>query len=206
MKPKRILLAVLGSLSIGVGISFNSCAGLGNDPIGLVYDGVRVLLRLTPDQLGLCAELSNYLLIFVLLFVGRRYLNIGTLMAVMPYRLYMKLGMALYGLLFPVPLLWVKVLSLVLGCLLLYTGIAVFLTADIGMEPITGVIMVIKDKTLLPFTKAKWLFDFSMLGLGWLLGGKLGLVTFVAALLAGPTIDRIHRTIYTFFKKGRVST
>lgn len=191
----RLALAVLGSFLVGVGIAFNASANLGNDPIGLVYDGVRQLLGLAPEQIGLCAELSNYALILLLLLVGRRHVNIGTLVAVLPYRLCMKLGIWLYEALFPNPGLGLRILSVGVGCFLLYTGIAVFLTADIGMEPITGVIMVIGDLTHRPFMQAKWIFDFSMLGLGWLLGGQLGLLTFITAIIAGPTIDLLYRVL-----------
>ena len=117
---KRLPLAILGSFLVGVGIAFNASASLGNDPIGLVYDGVRQLLGLAPEQIGLCAELSNYLLILLLLVVGRKHLNIGTLVAVLPYRLCMRLGVCLYGLLFPGAALPVRILSVVAGCVLLY--------------------------------------------------------------------------------------
>lgn len=204
--PRRFLtrlpLALLGSLLMGVGLSFNACAGLGNDPYGLVYDGLRQLLGLDPAQAGICAAAVNGFMILLLLIVGRRYLNIGTVAAVVPYQLCVQMGTALYGLLFPTEQLPVRIIVLILGCLLLYTGIAVFLTADIGMEPITGVIMVLKDRLGWSFARSKWLLDFSMLGLGLLLGGKAGAVTLLTAVIAGPSIDLIHHFILGKLKGG----
>ena len=50
---KSILAALLGVLFVGVGVAFNNCAGLGNDPIGMLYDGIRVAGNMNPEQLGL---------------------------------------------------------------------------------------------------------------------------------------------------------
>ena len=44
MKKDRVIslvLAIIGIFFVGTGVAFNAAATLGNDPIGIVYDGIR---------------------------------------------------------------------------------------------------------------------------------------------------------------------
>ncbi len=40
-KGMKIVLAVVGIMMVGMGVAFNAAAALGNDPVGIVYDGIR---------------------------------------------------------------------------------------------------------------------------------------------------------------------
>lgn len=57
---------------------------------------------------------------------------------------------------------------------------------DIGLDPFTGVVMVIRDKVKSDFKKTKILFDIVMVIIGVILGGKLGIITIFTAITAGP--------------------
>ena len=50
-KRIRIILAILGIILVGTGVAFNAAAALGNDPVGIVYDGIRSALNLSSEQL-----------------------------------------------------------------------------------------------------------------------------------------------------------
>ncbi|MDD3139923.1 MAG: cyclic nucleotide-binding domain-containing protein [Lachnospiraceae bacterium] len=128
------ILAIFAILLVGTGIAFNSCAMLGNDSVGIVYDGVRNIAHLTPSQLGFASNIVNYSLIILLLFIGRKYVNIG-------------------------------------------------------LDPFTGIVMVLVDKFKLEYRIVKILFDLIMIALGILLGGHLGIITIITALVAGPIIQ-----------------
>lgn len=190
---KKIVLAFVGILLIGVGVAFNAAAGLGNDPVGIFYDGIRAVLGLSGEQLGTASNIVNISLVALLLFIGRKYVNIGTIIYILPYGLCVSLGTKLYSVFFAtgieVQSLSIQIIASVIGCVLLYVGVAIFVTLDIGVDPMTGVAMVIRDKMHWEFRQAKWLFDGVMTGLGFLLGGKLGVITIVTAFTAGPAIQ-----------------
>ena len=59
-KGKKLLLAIVGILLVGTGIAFNAAASLGNDPIGIVYDGLRNVLGLSAQQLGMASNFVNF--------------------------------------------------------------------------------------------------------------------------------------------------
>lgn len=190
---KKMLYALIGIFLIGIGVSFNNCTKLGNDPIGIVYDGVRNIANLNSGQLGMASNLVNFGLIILLIFVGRRYINIGTLIYILPYGFFVTIGTRFYQYLFTVNNIYFQWIAVVTGCLLLYTGVGIFIAVDIGLDPFTGVVMVIRDKLKWDYKKTKVAFDICMVLLGIILGGKFGAVTLITALTAGPIIQFISK-------------
>ncbi len=186
---KKIALAFAGIFLIGVGVAFNASAHLGNDPVGIFYDGIRNVLGLSETQLGMASNIVNLALAVLLFFIGRRYLNLGTIIYILPYGLCVSAGTYLYGKIFVSEALGVRIAASVAGCTLLYLGVAIFIVVDIGMDPMTGIAMVLKDVLHWDFKKGKWLFDGTMILVGFLLGGKLGVITVVTAFSAGPVIQ-----------------
>ena len=188
---RKCFIAVIGILLVGVGVSFNAMAGLGNDPVGIFYDGMRSAMGLNQEQLGMASNIVNIVLAVFLFFAGRRYLNMGTLIYIIPYGICVDIGTYFYGKVFVADALWCQIVASVIGCLLLYAGVAIFIAVDIGLDPMTGTAMVVRDGLKWDFKKAKWLFDGVMTLLGWLLGGRLGVVTILTAISAGPVIQFI---------------
>lgn len=192
---RKCLLALGGILLIGIGVAFNAMAQLGNDPVGIFYDGIRNVLGLSKEQLGIASNLVNVVLAVFLFFFGRRYLNIGTFIYIIPYGLCVDIGTFLYSKIFAAETFACRIMASVTGCLLLYTGVGLYIAVDIGMDPMTGTAMVIKDRLKWDFKKAKWLFDGSLIVIGFLLGGTLGAVTILTAVTAGPAIQYIAEKV-----------
>lgn len=188
-KVKKLLLAIVGILLVGTGIAFNAAASLGNDPIGIVYDGLRNVLGLSAQQLGMASNFVNFALTALVFCLGRRYVNVGTFIYILPYGTIVDLGGRLYHVLFPVRTLPVQILGAFIGCILLYFGVAMFIVADIGLDPFTGTVMLIRDKVKKEYRTVKICFDAGCVLLGVLSGGRLGVITVATALAAGPVIQ-----------------
>ena len=197
---KSVLIALIGILLVGVGVAFNNCAGLGNDPVGIVYDGIRNVTGMGAEQLGLASNIVNLSLALLVFFTGRKYISVGTLVYFLPYGFFVELGILLYQFLAPeTGGLAVQIAFSVVGCLLLYLGVAVYITMDIGVDPFTGIVLVIRDAVKKEYRIVKIIFDITMIILGTVLGGKLGAVTIITALTAGPVIQffsgKLHRIL-----------
>lgn len=192
----KIMGALIGILLIGIGVAWNASNGLGNDPIGLIYDGMRNTLSLTSGQLGMVSNIINIALITLLLIIGRRYINLGTIIYILPYGFSVSLGSRLYEAL-QVSSRAGQIGVALAGCLLIYLGVALFITVDIGLDPFTGIVMVIRDKLRLDYKKVKIGFDLTMIIIGALLGGTLGIVTILTALTAGPCIQWLAAVMTT---------
>lgn len=186
---KSIFAAAFGVLLVGVGVAFNNCAGFGNDPVGIVYDGIRSVSGMSQAQLGTASNVVNIVLLVLLFFTGRRYVSIGTFVYLLPYGFCVDFGNFLYRLLGASEDIWVRIVFSVLGCVLLSLGVAVYITVDIGVDPFTGVVLVLRDVLKKEYRYVKIGFDLAMVVLGTLLGGRLGVVTVITALAVGPVIQ-----------------
>lgn len=190
---KSILAALLGVLFVGVGVAFNNCAGLGNDPIGMLYDGIRVAGNMNPEQLGLASNVVNISLVIVLFFVGRHYINIGTLIYFLPYGFFVNVGTELYGIIHFSEGIISQILFSASGCFMLCLGVAIYITVDIGVDPFTGIVLRICDAMNKEYRVVKVVFDILMIVIGVLLGGKIGVVTVITAFVVGPTIQFLSK-------------
>ena len=184
-----ILAALVGVLLIGIGVAFNNCTGLGNDSVGIVYDGIRVFFGLSQSQLGWVSNAVNGGTLVLLLFAGKKYVSVGTLVYFVPYGMCINIGNKLYEILVKAEGPGTQIAFSAAGCFLLYLGVAMFITMDIGVDPFTGVVLLLAEKTGKEFRTVKMIFDFVMIILGWSLGGRAGMVTIVTALTAGPCIQ-----------------
>ena len=186
---KKIIIALLGVWLIGIGIGFNNQAGLGNDAVALFYDGVCKALGFGVKDLGMVSNGVNTVLALILLIVGRKYLHIGTLIYLLPYGMFVNFGTWLYSVVIIEPGFWVRVLCSVFGCVILYFGVAVVITMDIGVDPLLGTILVIKEFTGKDFRTVKILYDIGLCIIGAILGGTIGVITIITAFTAGIGIQ-----------------
>lgn len=197
----RLALAIAGIVLVGTGVAFNAAAALGNDPIGIVYDGIRSAMQLSPEQLGMASNMVNIVLVILVFLSDRHYVNVGTFIYIVPYGSIVSLGGRLYSFLFQMQTLPVRIAGAAAGCLLLYVGVAMFIAADIGLDPFTGLVMVIRDKTKKEYRTVKILFDIGCIFLGTVLGGKLGVITVITAVTAGPVIQLFTGIVERVIKK-----
>ena len=206
MKNKVLLIkcttALIGIFLIGAGVAFNAMAQLGNDPVGIFYDGVRSALGLTTGQLGIASYLVNAALTLLLLIIGRSYINLGTFIYIIPYGTFVKVGGIIYQSLFPDPSMVSRVIAVIIGCLGIFIGVAIFIAMHIGVDPMTGVTLVIGKKLKWEYRGAKILFDITLIIIGVVLGGKLGIVTVIVASIGGPVIQFIAEQIEAFFQQN----
>lgn len=188
-KKISIVLAIVGIFFIGTGVAFNAAAALGNDPIGIMYDGIRNVAKLSLEQLGMASNIVNISLVVLVLLLNRHYINIGTLIYIVPYGTIVDMGRKIYYVMFKVQTLPTQIIGAGLGCLFLYLGVAMFIAADIGLDPFTGIVMVLRDKCKKEYKVVKICFDIVCILIGFTLGGKIGIITILTAATAGPVIQ-----------------
>lgn len=200
----KIFYALIGVLLIGIGVAFNNLAGLGNDSVGIVYDGMRNFFNLSVEQLGIVSNIVNISLVVLLLIIGRKFVRIGTVVYFVPYGLCVSFGSAIYNIFVTDNTLFFRILFATIGCLLLYFGIAIFIVVNIGVDPFTGVVLVLQEKLQKEYKIVKIGFDISLIIIGLFLGGKAGIVTLVTALTAGPCIQFFVGKLSTIENKKKI--
>lgn len=202
---KRCVIAEIGIFMIAVGVSFNAMAQLGNDPVGIFYDGIRNALSLSQTQLGIASNLINIIFFGLLCLFGRKYIHIGTLLYVIPYGTFVSIGTAAYPHIFASGTLACRIVGSVTGCLLLYIGVGIYVAMEIGLDPMNGISLLLMETIKLDYAKTKWIFDGTMTAIGFLLGGKFGVVTLLTALTGGPGIQITINTVKHFMHEEKVN-
>ncbi len=203
---RDILLALGGVFLITLGAAFNNRAGLGNDSIGILYDGLRASMNWTTDQLGMASNIVNASLTVVLFILARKYISIGTLIYFLPYGLFTDINVALYDMIPYHDAFFVRCVLCIAGNLLLYMGVSMYVTVDIGVDPFTGTVLFLRDVTKKAYRTVKIVFDVCLVLIGFLLGGKLGVVTVVAAIVAGPIIQFLTGKMQKIYFKKDLET
>ncbi len=202
-QPKRdlvlkILIALIGDALIGFGISLNTCAGLGHNPTAAFMDGIRKLFDI---DFGLTFNFVNLIMFFVVFIFARQYVNIGTAINAISLGYFVNLAEKFYAhFTFPETLAF-KGIAAFVACTLLFFGIASFSSVEIGFDPWTGFVMLLKDKVRFNYKLCLLVINVILALVGFFLGGSVGGTTLVVIFFASPIIE----SFANFIKKSILS-
>lgn len=193
---KRLVLVILAVVLMGFCLSFLVLADLGTDPCTLMNLAVSKKLGMS---LGNWQALFNcFLFIFVILF-GVDQIGFGTLanMFLVGYSLdfftwlWAKTGIALYF-----DSAMVRYITFPFALLFFVFVAAVYMDVELGTSPYDAMPFIISKKlTKIPFRVIRMGYDFLVIFIGWLFGGKVQLATILMALLLGPVISAIGKKL-----------
>lgn len=177
----RVVRLLVGLVLYGVAEGLMVLAGVGVGPWTVFAQGVS---RLTGVGVGWLANLIG-LGVLLLWIPLRQKPGIGTVLNVL------LVGTAIEATvdLLPAPhelLLRVPVFSA--GLLLLALASGLYLGAGFGPGPRDGLMTGLHRRTGLPIWAARAVVELSVLGVGWLLGGNVGVGTVAFALGVGPLV------------------
>ncbi len=199
-----ILLSVIGAILCGLGCGFVNYASWGMDSVGLFYDGIRNILNLSPDQIGYASYVVCFLLSLFLWFAARKYVSIGSIIYIVVYGAFANFGTSFWEWVNPDGGRAVDLLIAFLGLLILYVGLAIYITIDIGVDAFTGVVLWICDVTHKKMPVVKILFDLGLVLLGFLMGGTIGYLTPVTILIGGPCISFLQKRFMRIYFRETV--
>ncbi len=188
----KIIMCVVSLFFLGVAAAFNMKAALGADPITVFYEGLSSCLKL---NIGWTINVLNFFLIIAVLFLDRKYINLGTIIYLATLGPFVNLGISIYNLCgFPEDFFSRLIVSLG-GCVLAFFGISLFIVAKIGIDPWTALAIITSEKLNKKFDIVKVVMDVLTLVVGILMGGKFGIITIICAVLGGPAIQKISELL-----------
>jgi uncharacterized protein len=184
------LLAGLWLFAVGVVLGLGS--GLGVSPWDVFHDGIR---RATPLSFGAATVLVGVVLVVVALAVGVRP-GPGTLANMVAIGVFADALLAsglvdnLAGRSLPV-----RLAAVLAGLGLVALGSALYIGAGLGSGPRDSLMLALSAQTGLPVGLIRGLLEGSVLGVGWLLGGVVGVGTVLFALGIGPAVQLAFRVL-----------
>ena len=209
----RVILLLVGLCIAHLGVTLFLQADLGSDPFNVFIQGIFRKVpwpEWLPVTHGRVHMAVSFLIIIVLLFVDRSYVRIGTLLCMFlggpiidVYTFFLQDVLNSGS-----PML-LRVPMLALGCVILAFGMTIVIKSEAGTGPNDLVAVVISDKIKKKFGIVRIIVDVCFAGIGFLLGGTLGLGTVICAFLVGPTAQLFlpisERICGYFLKKTQLS-
>ena len=200
----RVIILFVGLVIAHFGVSLFLLANLGSDPFNVMIQGLsRTIAGVISSPLithGNTHMAVSILIIIVLPFVDRSYIKIGTLICMFCGGPIIDVfNLMLSSVITPDSTMVVRIISNVLGCVILALGMSVVIKSDAGTGPNDLVGVVISDKLKKKFSIIRMIVDACFLICGWLLGGVVGLGTVICLFLVGPVagffLPRSEKTI-----------
>ena len=188
---KRYIFLLVGLFVNGLGVSFITKAGLGTSPITSIP--YTLSLSFTPT-VGMFTLVFNIFLVILQVILLRRNFQLQNLLQlpiIALFSFFIDLTMSLLGFMQPETYA-MKVVSLIVGCLILGFGVFMEMVANVAMLPGEATVRAVSDVFSTDFGKTKIAFDSSMTVIAAILsfimfkpldGVREG--TIVAAILVG---------------------
>lgn len=158
---KRYIFLLAGLFVNGLGVSFITKAGLGTSPITSIP--YTLSLGFTPT-VGIFTLVFNIFLIILQVILLRRNFQLQNLLQlpiIALFSFFIDLTMSLLGFMQPETYA-MKVVSLIVGCLILGFGVFMEMVANVAMLPGEATVRAVSDVFSTDFGKTKIAFDSSM--------------------------------------------
>ena len=184
-----------GLLLFGIGIALMAEAGMGLGPWEVFHQGIA---RLTGLQLGTVSILLGIPILAAWYPLGERP-GPGTLLNILLIGSATNVAM---GLIPPVVGQPQQLLVMLAGVVTIAAGSGLYLGSDLGPGPRDGLMTGLHYRFGWSIRRARTGIELTVLALGFLAGGTIGLGTVVFALGIGPLVQLMLRV---FDREGRVS-
>ena len=179
--PSRIARLLVGLVLYGLGCAVTVAAGLGVDPWTVFAQG---LSRVTGIGIGWITNIVGVgvLLLWIPL---RQKPGVGTVANILLVGTSLQLAL---GFLPHPDAFWLQALMLVAGVVLVAVASGLYIGAHFGPGPRDGLMTGMNLRFGRPIWACRLGVEGSVLTLGWLLGGTVGIGTVVFALGIGPLV------------------
>ena len=180
-KPLTLILLVFGLFLFGLGESLLITSGAGVGPYTVLAQGISNLS-------GWSIGLSTFVISIIVLLMWiplKQKPGMGTILNA--FIIALTIEFSVYYLPYPetYPM---QILQVVAGVLIIGIGSGFYLIANLGAGPRDGLMIGLQKKTNLPIYSIRTIIEVSVVIVGWLLGGVVGLGTAIFAFGIGPSV------------------
>jgi uncharacterized membrane protein YczE len=190
---RRILCMFAGNTLLGIGIAFYRHAALGNDPFSAMT--LSLSMR-TPLNYGTFLLLFNLFLFSFQFFFGKKYIGIGTLVNwtlvgyVADFCMYLDTHYITLSDTYPV-----RLIVLLSAILISAMGVSLYQTSASGISPYDYLSLGLSEQAHLPYLFCRIACDATAVIIALIVGGLVGIGTFLTVLMLGPSIQFFTRNV-----------
>jgi uncharacterized membrane protein YczE len=178
----QVMPRLLGGLTLcGVGIAMLIRADLGLGPWDVLHQGLSVTTGISIGQ----ASILVGFIVLLLWFPLRERPGLGTITNIVMIGLVIDATLAVTT---TPEDLWARWILLALSTPMFALGVGIYIGAGVGSGPRDGV-MTGMNRLGVPIAVARTILELGALGLGFVLGGTIGVGTVYFALASGPMMQ-----------------
>ncbi|NHZ70423.1 MAG: hypothetical protein GWP18_02150 [Proteobacteria bacterium] len=178
----RLPRLIVGLVLFGIGIAVMVVADLGLSPWEVLHQGIS---RRTGIPIGTMGIITG-LLVLLLWIPLKERVGLGTVLNVLLIGIVVDLSLlVLPGAVDP---LWLRWLMMFSGTLVIAIGSGLYIGVGLGPGPRDGLMTGLARRGI-PISVARGSIEISVLLIGWLLGGTVGVGTLVFAFGVGPLVS-----------------
>jgi uncharacterized membrane protein YczE len=180
--PRRLVQLLVGLTLYGVSMAMMIRSTLGLDPWDVFHAGIATHVPLSFGEVTIIVGV----LVLLLWVPLRQWPGLGTIANVIVIGLAADAGLALIA---PPEAVWSR--ALMLGAGIVLNGIAggLYIGSQLGPGPRDGLMTGFARRTGLSIRLVRTTIEVVVLGVGWLLGGPVGLGTVLYAVSIGPLVQ-----------------
>lgn len=191
---RKLAVSMTGLIICGIGVGIFLYSSLGVDPASVFELGIANVCHIS---YGTSAALINVVILLIVFVLDKSYINLSSLLAIFGIGytadfMNRLLGLFLKGEL-PVA---VRLVMIFLGLMIMSTGIATYIRADLGVGAIDLVSEIISHKLHVSYRVVRVSVDVTFVAVGFVLGGAVGVGTVIAAFLTGPAVQFVRPYVY----------
>lgn len=190
---KKSVVVFLGMIFMGLGINLIIYANIGVDPFTTGVMGVfKWINQYGVYTFGNAQIVINVVFLTLAFLLNRKKIGFGTLISAVVIGLSVDFWKLVLVSNFPMEInFFSSVGVLVLGCLLIGMGIAIYISPDFGLGAGEILPMIFAEKTGWPFKYLKIVGDLLFFLIGIALGAVYGIGTIISLILIGPIAHQL---------------
>ena len=181
-KLKTFLLLCLGLSLFGFGESLLIHSTIGVSPWTVLAEGISLKLNWT---VGFATFIVSVLVLSAWIFLKQKP-GLGTLLNIIIIAGMIDLSLFLFD--FSTNNFLLNVLTGIFGVLFVGLGSGIYLIANLGPGPRDGLMTGLQRITKFPIAWVRASIEISVVILGWILGGTVGIGTLIFAFGIGPSV------------------
>ena len=182
-KPKFLtsFFLCLGLVFFGLGEGLLIVSTTGNSPWSVLAEGISINLKVS---IGIVTFFISVFVLILWFFLNQKP-GVGTLLNIIIIAIMIDVSIFFFN---PPSDILFKYFLAILSVLLVGLGSGFYLIANLGPGPRDGLMTGIQRKTNLPIALVRAILEISVVGVGWYLGGTVGIGTLLFAFGIGPAV------------------
>lgn len=188
----RALTSIIGITLISFGSALSESMDMGLDPFTALNRGASALLGFS---LGNYQLVVNLVILAIVFFMKHSLIGWGTIFNMVLVGYQVEFFTGLFTNIFAVNELGlvIRIVVTIIAILIFTLGVAVYMDTELGVSPYDAIAPLITDRTGWKYTPVRVSQDLIVVLAALLVGGPVGVSTFITGFFAGPLI--------TFFSK-----